>query len=57
MKIAYILTPHAAVDKSNGIRSQAMTWAEALRWKGHQVDYINPWEHYDWLRTHSICPL
>ena len=54
MKIAYILTPHAAVDKSNGIRSQAMTWAEALRWKGHQVDYINPWEHYDWLSYDAI---
>lgn len=48
MKIAYILTPHAAVDKSNGIKSQAVTWAEALRRKGHIVDYINPWDAYDW---------
>lgn len=54
MKIAYILTPHAAVDKSNGIRSQAMTWAEALRKKGHIVDLINPWQGYDWVDYDAI---
>lgn len=49
MKIAYIITPHAVVaGKSNGIRSQAETWANALRKKGHQVDYVNTWENYDW---------
>ena len=54
MKIAYILTPHAAVDRSNGIRSQAVTWAEGLREKGHQVDYINQWEYYDWQSYDAI---
>lgn len=54
MKIAYVLTPHAAVDQFNGIRSQAVTWAEGLRAKGHQVDYVNPWEYYDWPSYDAI---
>lgn len=54
MKIAYILTPHAAVNRTNGIRSQAVTWAEGLREKGHQVDYINQWEYYDWPSYDAI---
>lgn len=48
MKIAYIITPHAVVDKSNGIKSQAITWGNALQQKGHQVDYIDTWSFYDW---------
>lgn len=48
MKIAYIITPHAVVDKSNGIKSQAITWGNALQQKGHQVDYIDTWKYYDW---------
>lgn len=48
MKIAYIITPHAVVDKSNGIKSQAITWGNALQQKGHQVDYVNIWNFYDW---------
>lgn len=48
MKIAYIITPHAVVDKSNGIKSQAITWGNALQQKGHQVDYIDTWNDYDW---------
>ena len=47
MKIAYIITPHAVVDKSNGIKSQAITWGIALQRKGHQVDYIDIWKYYD----------
>ena len=54
MKIAYILTPHAAVNRTNGIRSQAVTWAEGLRAQGHQVDYINQWEYYDWPSYDAI---
>ena len=49
MKIAYIITPHAVVDKSNGIKSQAVTWGNALQKKGHHVDYIDIWNNYDWL--------
>lgn len=48
MKIAYIITPHAVVDKSNGIKSQAITWGNALQQKGHQIDYIDTWNYYDW---------
>lgn len=54
MKIAYILTPHAAVNRTNGIRSQAVTWAEGLRAQGHQVDYINQWEYYEWPSYDAI---
>lgn len=46
--MAYIITPHAVVDKSNGIKSQAITWGNALQQKGHQVDYIDTWNYYDW---------
>lgn len=54
MKIAYIITPHAVVDKSNGIKSQAITWGIALQRKGHQVDYIDIWKYYDWLSYDAI---
>ena len=49
MKIAYIIYPLVVVsNKSNGIRSQAVTWAESLREKGIQVDLINNWGDYNW---------
>lgn len=54
MKIAYIITPHAVVDKSNGIKSQAITWGNALQQKGHQVDYIDTWNDYDWPSYDAI---
>lgn len=54
MKIAYIITPHAVVDKSNGIKSQAITWGNALLQKGHQVDYIDIWKYYDWSSYDAI---
>lgn len=54
MKIAYIITPHAVVDSTNGIKSQAITWANALRNKGHQVDLIDIWGYYDWPSYDAI---
>lgn len=54
MKIAYIITPHAVVDKSNGIKSQAVTWGNALQQKGHQVDLIDTWGYYDWPSYDAI---
>lgn len=49
MKIAYILSTTIIVSgKSNGIRSQAETWAENLRKHGHVVDYVSEWGNYDW---------
>lgn len=54
MKIAYIITPHAVVDKSNGIKSQAITWGNALQQKGYQVDYIDTWNYYDWSSYDAV---
>ena len=54
MKIAYIITPHAVVDNTNGIKSQAITWANTLRNKGHQVDLINVWDNYNWTTYDAV---
>lgn len=54
MKIAYIITPHAVVDNTNGIKSQAITWANTLRNKGHQVDLINVWNNYNWAAYDAV---
>ena len=49
MKIAYIIYPFVIYsNKSNGIRSQAITWANMLIAHGHQVDLINNRGDYDW---------
>lgn len=49
MKIAYILYPGAIIsNKSNGIRSQAETWAKSLRELGHDVDLVQEWGNYNW---------
>ena len=49
MRIAYILYPEVIIsNRSNGIRSQAETWAELLREEGHSVDLINNWGNYHW---------
>lgn len=49
MKIAYILYPEVIIsNKSNGVRSQAETWAKLLRNNGHIVDLINNWGDYSW---------
>lgn len=48
MRIAYVLYPEAIViNKSNGIRNQAIKWAEAI--KGlDDVDLISPWDVIEW---------
>lgn len=50
MKIAYILYELALISgKSNGIRSQALSWKKILEDYGnHEVVLINTWEHYEW---------
>lgn len=49
MKIAYIIYPNVIVsNKSNGIRSQAVTWADSLKALGHEVDMIQEWGNYNW---------
>lgn len=49
MKIAFVLYPGVIVsNKSNGIRSQAESWAKILGRLGHQVDLVNNWGDYDW---------
>ena len=57
MNIAYILYPEVVIsNKSNGIRSQAETWAFALRKLGHNVDLVNNWDNYDW-KSYDIIHL
>ncbi len=49
MKIAYIIYPEVIIsNRSNGIRSQAESWAAILREKGFTVDLIDNWSNYDW---------
>lgn len=49
MKIAYIMYPGACfMGAGDGSKMQARIWAEELVRKGHQVDLIDPWGHYDW---------
>ena len=49
MKIAYIMYPGACyLGTGDGSKMQAEIWARELERKGHQVDRINPWGHYDW---------
>lgn len=55
MKIAYILYPDVIIsNKSNGIRSQAETWAELLRLEGVEVDLVNNWGNYNWKDYDAI---
>lgn len=55
MKIAYLLYPGAVVSsRSNGVRSQADTWATILLNMGHQVDFVSPWDNYEWERYDAI---
>lgn len=55
MKVAYILYPEVIIsNKSNGIRSQAETWAKILEEKGVHVDLVNNWENYDWSHYDAI---
>ena len=49
MKIAYIMYPGACyMGKGDGSKMQAEIWLKELENKGHIVDRINPWGHYDW---------
>lgn len=49
MKIAFIMYPGACyMGAGDGSKMQAEIWARELERKGHQVDRINPWGHYDW---------
>lgn len=49
MKIAYIIYPIACyLGKGDGIKMQAEIWFQELEKKGHSVDKITPWGHYDW---------
>lgn len=54
MKIAYIMYPGACyMGAGDGSKMQAEIWLKELVRKGHQVDRINPWGHYDW-RSYDI---
>ena len=49
MKIAYIMYPGACyIGAGDGSKMQAEIWAKELERKGHQVDRINSWGHYNW---------
>lgn len=49
MKIAYIMYPGACyMGKGDGSKMQAEIWLKELERKGHVVDRIDPWGHYDW---------
>lgn len=49
MKIAYIMYPGACyMGAGDGSKMQAEIWVRELQRKGHEVDRINPWGHYDW---------
>ncbi len=49
MKIAYIMYPGACyMGAGDGSKMQAEIWLKELQRKGHEVDRINPWGHYDW---------
>ncbi len=49
MRIAYIMYPGACyMGKGDGSKMQAEIWLKELVKKGHSVERINPWGHYDW---------
>lgn len=49
MKIAYIMYPGACyMGKGDGTKMQAEIWLKELEKKGHFVEKVNPWGHYDW---------
>lgn len=49
MKIAYIMYPGACyMGKGDGSKMQAEIWLNELERRGHIVDRISPWGHYDW---------
>lgn len=49
MNIAFIMYPGACyLGKGDGSKMQAEIWLNELSQKGHHVEKINPWGHYDW---------
>ena len=49
MNIAYIMYPGACyMGAGDGSKMQAEIWIKELERKGHHVERINPWGHYDW---------
>lgn len=55
MNIAYIMYPGACyMGVSDGSKMQAEIWLKELERKGHHVERINPWGHYDWKRFDII---
>lgn len=49
MKIAFLINPQVLNSgRSNGIRMQALEWKEAIEKKGHSVELVNNWQHYNW---------
>lgn len=49
MKVAYIMYPGACyIGAGDGSKMQAEIWAKELERKGHIVERITPWGHYDW---------
>ena len=49
MNIAYIMYPGACyLGAGDGSKMQAEIWIKELERKGHHVERINPWGHYDW---------
>lgn len=55
MNIAYIMYPGACyMGSGDGSKMQAEIWIKALERKGHHVERINPWGHYDWKRFDII---
>lgn len=49
LKVAFVLYPNASISgKFNGVRSQALKWAEGLTRKDNKVTFVNVWGNYDW---------
>lgn len=55
MKIAFIMYPGVIIsNRSNGIRSQAVSWCKGLVKAGHEVVCVSNWEDYDWNKFDII---
>lgn len=49
MNIAYIMYPGACyIGAGDGSKMQAEIWIKELERKGHHVERISPWGHYEW---------
>jgi len=55
MKVAYIITPSAIVSgKSNGIKSQAISYQKILENNNHNVINIDNWKNYNFREFDAI---